>query len=104
MTESHSCSDMLNDIEGRETPALLTDMPRSGEMSIRKRAPREAAVELRYLGRSGLRVSALTLGAMSFGSMGNADRDDCVRIVHRALEAGINTVDTADVYSAGASE
>ena len=61
-------------------------------------------MELRYLGRSGLRVSALTLGAMSFGNMGNADGDDCIRIVHRALDAGINTVDTADVYSAGASE
>src|SRR3954454_9249372 len=61
-------------------------------------------MELRYLGRSGIRVSALTLGAMSFGSMGNADREDCIRIIHRALDAGINVVDTADVYSAGESE
>src|SRR5215203_19629 len=61
-------------------------------------------MELRYLGRSGVRVSALTLGAMSFGSMGNADRDDCTRIIHRALDAGINIIDTADVYSAGESE
>jgi aryl-alcohol dehydrogenase-like predicted oxidoreductase len=61
-------------------------------------------MELRQLGRSGIRVSALTLGAMSFGSMGNTDRDDCIRIVHRALDAGINVVDTADVYSGGQSE
>ena len=61
-------------------------------------------MELRYLGRSGIRVSALTLGAMSFGSMGNADPDDCARIVHRALDAGINVIDTADVYSGGESE
>ena len=41
---------------------------------------------------------------MSFGSMGNPDRDDCIRIIHRALDAGINVIDTADVYSAGQSE
>jgi aryl-alcohol dehydrogenase-like predicted oxidoreductase len=63
-----------------------------------------SAMELRPLGRSGIRVSALCLGAMSFGSMGNPDRDDCIRIIHRALDAGINVIDTADVYSAGQSE
>lgn len=56
------------------------------------------------LGRSGIRVSRYCLGAMMFGSMGNPDRRDCVRIVHRALDAGINFVDTADVYSQGESE
>lgn len=61
-------------------------------------------MELRYLGRSGIRISALTLGAMSFGSMGNADPDDCARIVHRAIDGGINAIDTADVYSGGESE
>jgi aryl-alcohol dehydrogenase-like predicted oxidoreductase len=61
-------------------------------------------MEYRALGRSGVRLSALTLGAMSFGSMGNADHDDCVRIIHRALDAGINVIDTADVYSRGESE
>jgi aryl-alcohol dehydrogenase-like predicted oxidoreductase len=49
-------------------------------------------------------VSHLTLGAMSFGALGNTDHDDCARIVHRALDAGINAIDTADVYSAGESE
>ena len=56
------------------------------------------------LGRTGLRVSRFCLGAMMFGSMGNTDRRECVRILHRGLDAGINFVDTADVYSAGESE
>jgi aryl-alcohol dehydrogenase (NADP+) len=61
-------------------------------------------MEMRSLGRSGVRVSSLCLGAMSFGSMGNTDHEDSVRIVHRALDAGINFIDTADVYSRGESE
>ncbi|GAB2972466.1 aldo/keto reductase [Amycolatopsis acidiphila] len=61
-------------------------------------------MQLRVLGRTGVRVSALCLGAMSFGRMGNADHDDSVRIVDRALEAGINFIDTADAYSRGESE
>jgi aryl-alcohol dehydrogenase-like predicted oxidoreductase len=63
-----------------------------------------APVELRVLGGTGVRVSAYCLGAMMFGPMGNPDEDDCVRIVHRALDGGINFIDTADVYSAGRSE
>jgi aryl-alcohol dehydrogenase-like predicted oxidoreductase len=61
---------------------------------------------MRYqaLGDTGVRVSRLALGAMSFGRLGNTDHDDCARIVHAALDAGINVVDTADVYSAGESE
>ena len=51
-----------------------------------------------------MRVSPLCLGAMMLGSWGNPDHDECVRIVHAALDAGINFVDTADVYSAGESE
>jgi aryl-alcohol dehydrogenase-like predicted oxidoreductase len=61
-------------------------------------------MEKRVLGRTGVHFSTLTLGAMAFGSMGNTDREDCVRIIHRALDSGINVVDTADVYSAGESE
>jgi aryl-alcohol dehydrogenase-like predicted oxidoreductase len=61
-------------------------------------------MELRTLGRTGMRVSPLCLGAMMFGAWGNSDHDDCVRIVHAALDAGINFVDTADVYSGGESE
>src|SRR5262245_27114985 len=56
------------------------------------------------LGRSGLRVSRLCLGAMMFGAMGNRDHAECVRMVHRALDAGVNFIDTADVYSQGESE
>src|SRR5262245_2386583 len=58
----------------------------------------------RSLGTTGVKVSPLCLGAMMFGRMGNRDHDDCVGIIHRALDAGINFVDTADVYSAGESE
>jgi aryl-alcohol dehydrogenase-like predicted oxidoreductase len=61
-------------------------------------------MELRPLGRTGVQVSHVALGAMSFGAIGNQDHEDCVRMVHRALSAGINLVDTADVYSAGESE
>ena len=61
---------------------------------------------MRYstLGRTGIKVSPYALGAMMFGAVGNPDHDDSIRIIHRALDAGINFVDTADVYSAGESE
>jgi aryl-alcohol dehydrogenase-like predicted oxidoreductase len=58
----------------------------------------------RQLARTGVKVSPLCLGAMMFGASGNPDHDDCVRIIHRALDAGINFIDTADVYSRGESE
>jgi aryl-alcohol dehydrogenase-like predicted oxidoreductase len=58
----------------------------------------------RPLGRTGVSVSNLCLGTMMFGEWGNADHDDSIRIIHRALDAGINFVDTADVYSQGESE
>jgi aryl-alcohol dehydrogenase-like predicted oxidoreductase len=56
------------------------------------------------LGRTGMTVSRFTLGAMMFGSAGNPDHDDCIRIIHTALDRGINVIDTADMYSAGESE
>jgi aryl-alcohol dehydrogenase-like predicted oxidoreductase len=56
------------------------------------------------LGRTGVRVSPFCLGAMMFGEWGNPDHAESVRIIHRALDAGINFVDTADVYSRGESE
>ena len=62
------------------------------------------AMEYRTLGRTGIKVSPLCLGAMMFGSFGNTDHDDSIRIIHAALDAGINFVDTADVYSFGESE
>jgi aryl-alcohol dehydrogenase-like predicted oxidoreductase len=58
----------------------------------------------RTLGRTGLQVSPLCLGAMMFGAWGNPDHDDSISIIHAALDAGINFIDTADVYSAGESE
>ena len=58
----------------------------------------------RSLGRTGVKVSPLCLGAMMFGSWGNRDHDDSIAIIHAALDAGINFIDTADVYSAGESE
>ena len=58
----------------------------------------------RTLGRTGVKVSPLCLGAMMFGAWGNQDRDESVRIIHRALDAGVNFIDTADVYSRGESE
>jgi len=61
-------------------------------------------MELRPLGRTGVQVSALCLGAMMFGEWGTRDHDESIRIIHRALDAGINFIDTADVYSAGESE
>src|SRR3954464_114025 len=61
-------------------------------------------MELRTLGRTGVKVSPLCLGAMMFGAWGNPDHDDSIRIIHSALDAGINFVDTADVYSQGESE
>ncbi|MFI9211750.1 aldo/keto reductase [Streptomyces sp. NPDC053253] len=60
--------------------------------------------EHRLLGRTGVRVSPLCLGTMMFGARGNTDHADSVRIIHKALDSGINFVDTADVYSAGESE
>ncbi|MEF2978012.1 aldo/keto reductase [Subtercola sp. YIM 133946] len=61
-------------------------------------------MNLRPLGRTGVSVSPLCLGTMMFGPWGNADEHDSVRIIHHALDAGINFVDTADVYSGGESE
>src|SRR3954451_5702437 len=58
----------------------------------------------RTLGRTGVNVSPLCLGAMMFGAWGETDHDASVRIIHRALDAGINFIDTADVYSRGESE
>ena len=61
-------------------------------------------MEQRTLGRTGINVSELCLGAMMFGAWGNKDHEDSIRIIHRALDAGINFIDTADVYSQGESE
>jgi aryl-alcohol dehydrogenase-like predicted oxidoreductase len=61
-------------------------------------------MDQRTLARTGVHVSPLCLGAMMFGAWGNTDHDECVRIIHHALDAGINFIDTADVYARGESE
>jgi aryl-alcohol dehydrogenase-like predicted oxidoreductase len=61
-------------------------------------------MQTRVLGSTGVHVSSLCLGAMMFGGWGNTDHDESVRIIHKALDAGVNFIDTADVYSAGESE
>jgi aryl-alcohol dehydrogenase (NADP+) len=62
------------------------------------------SVEYRNLGHTGLKVPPLCLGAMMFGSWGNPDHEECIRVIHRALDAGINFIDTANGYSEGESE
>src|ERR1700716_1536384 len=62
------------------------------------------AIAYRELGHTGVKVSPLCLGAMMFGGWGNTHHEDSARSIHRALDAGINFIDTADVYSRGESE
>jgi aryl-alcohol dehydrogenase-like predicted oxidoreductase len=61
-------------------------------------------MEYRTLGGTGVSVSTQCLGAMMFGAWGNTDVDACVRVIHEAIDGGINFIDTADVYSSGESE
>jgi aryl-alcohol dehydrogenase (NADP+) len=61
-------------------------------------------MRMRTLGGTGIKVSPYCLGAMMFGAWGNPDHAESIRIIHAALDGGINFVDTADVYSAGESE
>jgi len=64
----------------------------------------DGAVEHRPLGRTGVSVSKFCLGAMMFGAWGKPDHDECIRIIHAALDGGINFIDTADIYGQGESE
>jgi aryl-alcohol dehydrogenase-like predicted oxidoreductase len=61
-------------------------------------------MEYRTLGKTGVRVSTYALGTMMFGSDGNPDEKECIDIVHAALDAGVNLIDTADTYSHSESE
>lgn len=63
-----------------------------------------SGITTRPLGHSGIEVSSLALGTMMFGRWGNTDVSECHRMLHRALDAGITLVDTADVYDDGVSE
>lgn len=61
-------------------------------------------IEQRILGCTGISVSKFALGTMHLGAWGNTDHDESVRLVHQAIDAGINIIDTADMYSGGESE
>ena len=61
-------------------------------------------MDYRTLSGSGIKVSHFCLDAMMFGQMGNTDHDECVRMTHAALDAGVNFIDTSDAYSSGESE
>jgi aryl-alcohol dehydrogenase-like predicted oxidoreductase len=69
-----------------------------------RREKRGQSMEHRQLGRTGVSVSKFCLGAMMFGAWGNPDHDESIRIIHTALDGGINFIDTADVYGQGESE
>ncbi len=74
-------------------------------MTIRTTTGRNpVTIPYRPFGRTGVQVSALALGTMNFGARGNPSHEDSIRVIHRALDAGINLVDTADVYAQGESE
>src|ERR1700722_17650461 len=74
--------------------------------SLRRPKQRQPGGTMQYrtFGKTGIKVSPYALGAMMFGAVGNPDHEDSVRIIHKALEAGINFIDTADAYSHGESE
>ena len=61
-------------------------------------------MEHRRLGGTGLKVSPICLGAMMFGKWGNTDHDECVRIIHAAIDGGVDFIDTSNNYSDGESE
>jgi aryl-alcohol dehydrogenase-like predicted oxidoreductase len=79
-------------------------MPASWAGEITHHPVQGETMEQRIMGRTGVSVSSLCLGAMMFGEWGNKDHDASIAIIHRALDAGINFIDTADIYSAGESE
>lgn len=61
-------------------------------------------MKYRPLGRTGVQISNLVLGTMMFGSWGNKDHDESIRVINKALDAGINMIDTADLYAHGEAE
>lgn len=61
-------------------------------------------MQFQMLGETGIHVSRHCLGAMMFGAMGNRDHAECISMIHRSFDAGINFIDTADAYSQGESE
>src|ERR1700712_2024593 len=81
---------------GRDTPWRW--------LAQRNASNQGVSMKHRILGGTGIWVSEFALGTMMFGAMGNPDHDESIRMIHTALDGGINFVDTADVYSRGESE
>src|SRR5918995_5546527 len=75
-----------------------------GDWAQSRPAEGSLVVDHRLLGRTGVSVSKMCLGAMMFGAWGNQNHDESIRIIHTALDAGITFIDTADVYAQGESE
>src|SRR3982751_3548180 len=90
----------------RRVPRLRGHPGRIRHPGRRAGTPRDygRGMDYRSLGRTGMQVSPLCLGAMMFGAWGEPDHTTSIKIIHRALDAGINFIDTADVYSQGESE
>src|SRR5689334_22316849 len=85
-------------------PGDMVRRPLGLEPSGRHHDQQEASVQYRTLGGTGIEVSVLCLGTMMFGALGNPDESECHKMLHAALDAGVNIVDTADVYAFGQSE
>src|SRR6201996_2800557 len=98
--------DLINGTVFRINPEYCSVYARlsQGDGADNQLANKEKTMQYRSLGRTGIKVSPYCLGAMMFGGIANSDHDDCIRIIHRALDDGINFVDTADRYSSGESE
>src|SRR5208282_3621471 len=85
-------------------PKVQEPENRIGMDDIEEAKRKAAGMRMRTLGGTGIKVSPYCLGAMMFGAWGNPDHEESIRIIHAALDGGINFIDTADVYSAGESE
>src|ERR1700704_2799314 len=89
---------------GPDSPLHRMEMDGSRERRTANEKRKATGMQMRTLGGTGIKVSPYCLGAMMFGAWGNPDHEESIRIIHAALDGGINFVDTADVYSAGESE
>jgi aryl-alcohol dehydrogenase-like predicted oxidoreductase len=87
--------------EPAAAPQIESELIFSGTEDARRKV---AGMQMRTLGGTGIKVSPYCLGAMMFGAWGNPDHEESIRIIHAALDGGVNFIDTADVYSAGESE
>ena len=90
---------------GVRVAGRLTSGPgRSRPPGDNRQRPTVGNMDYRSLGGTGMKVSPLCLGAMMFGAWGEPDHDVSIGIIRHALDAGVNFIDTADVYSQGESE